>query len=111
MSTKEQGKEALRIPEHRSNSLPMDHELNVSSNRGMQYARVSSLHVNPQDIKYYNEAIVTSYKSLPLLDTLRKDVTEYNMIRDSVLNDFFSELPERCNLTCTLDCCHSGRLI
>ncbi|KAG9124019.1 Ca(2+)-dependent cysteine protease [Ceratobasidium sp. 392] len=86
LSTKEEGKEALTIPEQRGSAIPeLDHELNASPSTA--YTRVSSLKVNPQDIKYYNEAIITSYKRLPLLDSLTKSATEYNMIRDSVLFD------------------------
>ncbi|KAG9104810.1 hypothetical protein FRC06_009280 [Ceratobasidium sp. 370] len=112
LSKEGEGKEALRIPEQRGSLHPSDPDLGASSNRATQYTRVSSIQVNrKEDINYYNEAIVTSYKPLPLLDTLTKDVTEYNIIRDSVLNDYFSKLPEGCKLMCTLDCCHSGRLI
>ncbi|KAG9124020.1 Ca(2+)-dependent cysteine protease [Ceratobasidium sp. 392] len=111
LSTKKEGKEALRIPEKRSASLPHDHELSHSSNRSTQFKRVKSLDVDNREIAYYNEAIVTSYKPLPLIDSLSKDVREYNLIRDSVLNAYFAKLPKQCKLTCTLDCCHSGRMI
>ncbi|KAG8681579.1 hypothetical protein FRC09_017384, partial [Ceratobasidium sp. 395] len=103
------GKETLKIPEKRSNSLPLDHELNASSKQ--QYERVSELSAPKQEITYYNEAIITTFKPVPLLESLTKDVTEYNMIRDSVLNEYFSQLPENSRLTCTLDCCHSGRML
>ncbi|KAG9122562.1 hypothetical protein FRC07_001012, partial [Ceratobasidium sp. 392] len=103
LSTREKGKETLKIPTKRSDSLPFDHELNPSSNHAVQYKRIESLNVHQKDVTYYNEAIVTSYKPLPLLDSLTEDVTEYNMIRDSVLNEYFARLPEKCRLTCTLD--------
>ncbi|KAG8773768.1 hypothetical protein FRC12_002325 [Ceratobasidium sp. 428] len=127
LSTKDKGKEALKIPEKRSNSLPLDHELSASSKQ--QYERVSELSAPKQEITYYNEAIITTFKPVPLLESLTKDVTEYNMIRDSVLNEYFSQLPENSRLTCTLDvcdfieqtlrqanmqvlqCCHSGRML
>ncbi|CAE6447039.1 unnamed protein product [Rhizoctonia solani] len=57
-----------------------------------------------KELKYYNEAIAT-----------RKDVSDKNqprdMILDSQLNQCLSELPPDCTITCTLDCCASGRML
>ncbi|KAG8700529.1 hypothetical protein FRC09_005907, partial [Ceratobasidium sp. 395] len=114
-SSKEQGKEALKIPEPEQRGVKIhqvdqvDYELEPPLDS--QYTQVRSLEVDQKDIDYYNEAIVTSYKPLPTFGAKDKDPMEYNMIRDSVLNDYFSELPKNSKLTCTLDCCHSARLI
>ncbi|KAG9124021.1 hypothetical protein FRC07_013184, partial [Ceratobasidium sp. 392] len=109
----EGAKETIEIPSTETPTKSGDHELDIYSNETTQYSRVESLNVEGNRIKYYNEAIITSYQSvpLPLLLEGKTDKVEYNMVRDSILNEYFARLPEGSKLTCTFDCCHSGRLI
>ncbi|KAG8773767.1 Ca(2+)-dependent cysteine protease [Ceratobasidium sp. 428] len=106
-SSKGEGKEALRIPEPEQRGVKthqadqIDHELEPPPNT--QYTQVRSLQVDRKDIDYYNEAIVTSYKPLLMFGAKAENIAEHNMIRDSALNGYFSELPENSKLTCTLD--------
>ncbi|CAE6435168.1 unnamed protein product [Rhizoctonia solani] len=72
---------------------------NIRSN-----SRIFEQTVPKNELRYYNEAIAT-----------RKDVSDKDyprdMILDSTLNQYLSKLPQDCTITCTLDCCASGRMI
>ncbi|QRV90042.1 metacaspase protein [Ceratobasidium sp. AG-Ba] len=107
-SKKGEGKEAREIPKDADTIETGDAELDASSPDTL----VNSIKVPKDKIKYYNEAIVTSYKQIPLRRLrLGDNPLDYNIVRDNELNEQFAKLPEGCRLTCTFDCCHSGRLI
>ncbi|EUC62929.1 ICE-like protease (caspase) p20 domain protein [Rhizoctonia solani AG-3 Rhs1AP] len=74
------------------------------SNSEIPSQRVKNQMVLRKELKYYNEAIAT-----------RKDVSDKvqprDVILDSQLNLYLSKLPPDCTITCTLDCCASGRML
>ncbi|CUA68420.1 hypothetical protein RSOLAG22IIIB_07939 [Rhizoctonia solani] len=66
--------------------------------------RIKEQIVLKKELNYYNEAIAT-----------RRDVSDKDqprdVILDSQLNLCLAELPPDCTITCTLDCCASGRML
>ncbi|QRW24907.1 VHS domain protein [Rhizoctonia solani] len=104
------------LTEHLKKTLPTDQiqtgihrepkakDTERSSSNVTSKSRVSWVTVPKNELKHYNEGIAT-----------RKDVSDRehprDMILDSTLNQCFSTLPEDCIITCTLDCCASGRMI
>ncbi|QRV75347.1 ICE-like protease (caspase) p20 domain protein [Ceratobasidium sp. AG-Ba] len=101
-----EGKQAFEVPEH-GHFKAGDHDLDPSSNNHTQYNRVEIVSPGGRPIRYYKEAIVASFKPVKR----RGNKPEYYVVYDTELNKTFSKLPEGCRLTCTLDCCHSGRMI
>ncbi|QRW04261.1 ICE-like protease (caspase) p20 domain protein [Ceratobasidium sp. AG-Ba] len=101
-----EGKQALEVPK-KSTFRIGDTELDFTPNNHTQYNRVESIEASGDQMKYYKEAIVASYNIVPR----RGNKLEYHVIFDTELNSWFAQLPEGCRLTCTLDCCHSGRMV
>ncbi|QRV90041.1 metacaspase protein [Ceratobasidium sp. AG-Ba] len=81
---------------------PGDPELDPSPNNLKKYKRVypNETCIPQQQMKYYNEAIVTTYTHIPVPGG---NNLEFNIVRDHELNEYLSRLPEGCKLTCTFD--------
>ncbi|KAF8606453.1 hypothetical protein BDV93DRAFT_345954 [Ceratobasidium sp. AG-I] len=73
------------------------------------HGRVRKQTIPKNELTYFNEAIVASYRPPPWYVDVSQE--EYSLIRDKKLNEVFARLPQGCVLTCVLDCCCSGRLI
>ncbi|CAE6345477.1 unnamed protein product [Rhizoctonia solani] len=107
------GKIARKIPQNFS-PISLDDTERLTSRSNLSSVRnetISSQNIKEDELKYYNEALVTAYR-MPLhkiVGPVERD--DWNRIRDSDLNALFSELPKECTLTTSLDCCHSGRMI
>ncbi|KAJ1301836.1 hypothetical protein OPQ81_009064 [Rhizoctonia solani] len=98
-----QGK-LIRDSDWKPEMTPVTRDTERSSSQ-LHAERIMRQEKPPENVmKYYNEAILT-----------RKDVSDeeepFNQILDSKLNEYMSKLPEDCTITCTLDCCASGRML
>ncbi|CAE6464268.1 unnamed protein product [Rhizoctonia solani] len=119
------GKEAREIPKQSAKVKKNDTELYG----GQSVKTHVSQTIRATELKRYSEGMLQVYDITLTLTSARAlsaycrdkpphtgskfDLTEWEnrfRVRDEELNEVFSRLPEGCNLTCTLDCCHSARI-
>ncbi|KAF8693815.1 hypothetical protein RHS03_08351, partial [Rhizoctonia solani] len=104
------GKLARKIPEGGVDPKEDDSELYGDQTDKL---RVTSQTIDVSELKRYSEALSAYCHDKPPHATREFDVVDWQnsyRIRDKELNQVFSSLPEGSTLTCTIDCCHSGRI-